>query len=89
MPIEFLEESEQFCHKDTDVYPDNENSVLVFMDMLTQWRVGGMGGAVGLDYNVFPIIFKIRNIDEHEQPEVFDNVRIMERAALIAMRSRE
>lgn len=60
-------------------------TVRVFVDMLTQWRVG-MGGVVGLDYNVLPMIFSIRNIDGEDRGEVFQGVKVMESSALESMR---
>jgi hypothetical protein len=72
-------------HEDTDIFPDNWKSVGVFMDMITQWRVG-MSGAIGLDYNVLPVIWNARRIRLAERGDLLDDLQIMEQAALEQMR---
>lgn len=87
LPVELLECSENFKHQSEGVFPDNVQAVELFSDMLTQWRVGS-GGAIGFDYNVIPILFRIRKTDEEEQEEAFSGLQVMERAALKAMREK-
>lgn len=53
--------------------------------MATQWRVG-MGGATGLDYGVLPEIWRRTKTPIEDRDEVFDDLRIMEDAALETMR---
>jgi hypothetical protein len=77
-------EAENFKFSDGSVYPDNEQIVSVFVAMLTQWRTGS-SGLVGLDYNVLPLVFRFRGVQEAEQSDVFDGVQVMERAALGAI----
>lgn len=83
VPIALLKQSEQY--REVEVYPDNLQSVNIFQDMLTQWRVG-MGGATGLDYAALPAVLRFRGIFRKDQSQVFDDIQIMERAALRAMR---
>lgn len=52
--------------------------------MGTQWRVG-MSGAIGLDYNALPVVMAMTGIPENERPAVFEDLRVMETAALKAM----
>lgn len=85
LPVELLEDADDFT-ADGTVYPDNFIPVSVFVDMLTQWRSGGMGGAVGLDYNVLPIVMRFRKVDAELEEDVFDCIKIMEHAALKRMR---
>lgn len=84
LPADLVAEAENFKHADGSVYPDNEPIVSVFVSMLTQWRTGS-GGVIGLDYNVLPIVFRFRGISDEEQPDVFDGIQVMERAALGAI----
>jgi hypothetical protein len=67
------------------VWPDNVDTVNVFIAASTQWRVG-MGGATGLDYAALPAIMKFVGIPKKRQSEVFEGIRLMERAALDEMK---
>ncbi|WP_341249066.1 DUF1799 domain-containing protein [Cupriavidus pauculus] len=69
---------------DVEVWPDNAVALGVFVQMETQWRVG-MGGPVGLDYTALRIVMRMNRIPPDEQSELFEAVRVMERAALDEM----
>lgn len=83
LPADLVEEAENFRHSGEGIYPDNMQTVGVFRDLMTQWRVG-MSGLIGLDYNVIPVVFRLRRIPKAEQQEVFDGIQVMERAAIRA-----
>lgn len=69
------------------VWPDNQMSVKVFVSMMTQWRSAGFG-ATGLDYTALAAVMeKLLNIPIDERPAIFEDVQIMEHAALNVMRS--
>lgn len=68
-----------------EVWPDNWASVLVFESMGTQWRTGP-GGIVGLDYTPLPAVMRWRGVPRKQRAQVFDDVRVMEDAALIFIR---
>jgi hypothetical protein len=85
LPVDILTEAEGFGCADDGIFPDNMQTVKVFSDMLTQWRVGP-GGIVGLDYGVIPIIFRIRKIRREDREEIFDGLTVMERAAMDSIR---
>lgn len=53
--------------------------------MGTQWRMG-FNGPVGLDYNVLPMMIKQLGVPKKERRRVFDDVMVMERAALMVLR---
>lgn len=53
--------------------------------MSTQWRIGAVG-AVGLDYNVVPLVMRMIGIPASERPGLFESLRTMEEAALATMR---
>lgn len=84
LPVDLIEESETY-HVADGIFPDNVQVVSVFMDMLTQWRVGP-GGATGLDYTALPIVLRIREIPRTERQDIFDGIQTMERAALKGLR---
>lgn len=84
LPVDVVAESETYRAID-GIYPDNIQSVAIFMDMLTQWRVGP-GGATGLDYAALPVVMKLRKVPKSDTSEIFDNIQIMERAALKGLR---
>lgn len=59
-----------------DVWPCNHVVWLTFTRVSTQWRVGGMGGATGLDYTaLYPLLDRLPPDD---WDEVFDGVRCCE-----------
>jgi hypothetical protein len=84
LPADLVEESETYQACD-GIYPDNLPTVSVFLDMLTQWRVGA-GGATGLDYTALPVVMRIREVRRENRQEIFDGIQVMERAALKGLR---
>ena len=54
----------------------------MFLQLDTQWRVG-INGATGLDYVAAKLIMDIEGVTDY--PLFFDDVRIMEAAALREM----
>lgn len=69
------------------VWPDNWAAVDVFIAMRTQWRVGA-NGATGLDYTALEAVMRLHGIKRRERDDVFAAARIMESAALAAMREK-
>lgn len=68
------------------VWPDNLLAVNVFIAMGTQWRISA-NGATGLDYNALPVVMKMVGIPARDRPAVFEDVRVMEDAALMKMQT--
>jgi hypothetical protein len=64
-----------------DLWADNVATVNCFVDMLTQWNVGP-GGVVGLRYEVLPLVMRQQRLAAADRAEVWQGVRVMERAAL-------
>lgn len=85
LPLELVQEAEGIAGAKDGIYPDNWLPVSIFCDMSTQWRVG-MKGATGLDYAALPAVMSIRKVKD--RADVFDCIRIMERAALAEMRGK-
>lgn len=66
-----------------EVWPDNELAVDLFQDLATQWLRAGMAGVeTGLIYASIPAVFQIRGIPRKQWPQLFDDIRVMEDAAL-------
>lgn len=63
--------------QDYEVWPENYEAFLLFMDMQTQWRTG-MSGPTGLDYNTLFTLMTLKNLSI----DLLDDIRIMESAAL-------
>lgn len=55
------------------------------MQLRTQWRVG-FNGATGLDYEVLFALLDRRGYAGDEWERMFEDIRLMEREALAAMR---
>ncbi len=69
------------------MWPENWPAVELFLACATQWRVDGMSGAVlGLDYQGVEALMRIRRV--RDRAALFDDLQIMERAALRALNRR-
>lgn len=62
------------------VWPANERSVNVFLTVCRQWRVGPMGGYLGLDYQQVEAVLRMRQIKI--DAAVLDDLAVMEGGAL-------
>lgn len=73
---------------DIQVWPENWPVVELFGRLGTQWNVG-MSGPTGLRYEaIYPLLDRFVSDDE-EWKQAFDDLQIMERAALDAMREED
>ena len=68
-----------------EVWPDNLDAVNVFIGMATQWRPS-FGGVIGLDYGALPAVLDMLEIARKKRAAVFDDLRVMEDAALETIR---
>lgn len=67
-----------------EVWPDNWPAFALFARVQTQWNVG-MGGRCGLRYEaLYPLLDRATETEE-QWDELFDDVRVMEYAALKQM----
>ena len=69
-----------------DIWPDNWPHVETFVAMSTQWRLGA-SGPLGLDYSALQAVLRLRGLPRSRWPETFDAIRVMEEAALEALRA--
>lgn len=87
MPAALLRQTEQW--RDVEIWPDQALTVDVFTAMLTQWRISPAGGVTGLDYAALPAVMDFMAVPAADRPEVFQGLRIMERAAVTALRAQK
>jgi Phage related hypothetical protein (DUF1799) len=69
------------------IWPENLQVVNAFIAMSTQWRIG-MGGATGLDYVALQSVMRLMAIPRNQWPEMFEDIRTLEEAALAEMHGR-
>lgn len=82
-PEEMIEEAQENKEAETDlfpVHPENWPTVELFMQVQTQWRVGAMGGILGLDYVAIDVFVKYLRLEV--SPDTFAGLQVMERAAV-------
>lgn len=48
-----------------------------------------MSGATGLDYNALPVVMRLNGVPVKDRGAVFEDIRIMEDAALDTMRAKK
>lgn len=68
-----------------EIWPQNYQAYLLFCAMDTQWRIG-MAGPTGLDYAALPVALRMIDAPRVDWQELMTDVRVMESAALQAMR---
>lgn len=73
--------------EDYEVLPENWQTVMLFLACQTQWRTGGMGGVVGLDYNVVFKIMQVYKVEDERQQ--LEDLQIMEGAVLSKIAKRQ
>lgn len=66
-----------------EVWPENWDTVQLFLLVQTQWRTGSMGGVIGLDYTAIDSAVRFAEMDV--TPEMFKGLRVMESSAVNAL----
>ena len=64
------------------MWPENWDTVEMFLRLQTQWRIG-MGGPIGLDYSAVEWLLRLYEVKD--QRALLEDLQIMEGAALAAM----
>lgn len=65
-----------------EVWPEHYAALEVFTALDTQWRMGPMGGVIGLDYSAISPTLDLIDVKPHDRRDLFVALRAMERAAL-------
>lgn len=68
------------------VWPENVHTLGLFRACHTQWRVGAMGGVLGLDYAGVEVVLRMMRVKKRNQ--VFGDLQVMEAAALPILNER-
>jgi len=71
-----------------ELWPENVQAYELFCAMDTQWRIG-MAGPTGLDYAALPMALRMIGAARADWQQLMADIRVMESAALQAMRSKE
>jgi hypothetical protein len=74
------------AERDFLVFEENWDTVGLFCRLSTQWRVGGMGGFLGLDYAAVDALFRLLRV--RDRAGEFTRIQVMERAALDVLNDR-
>ena len=64
-------------------------AINLFSTISTQWRMGGMGGPTGLDYNVLFACMGRMKLDDQDYEWLFDDIRVIEAEALTAINRKD
>lgn len=72
----------------TEVWEENWPSVQFFARLATQWR-HGMAGPTGLDYASVLALLRSMRLPRDQAEQIFDDVQVMERAALAVIHTKE
>lgn len=65
------------------LFEENFEAFNVFLQMTTQWNVGGMGSAIGLSYPSLDFVMNLNQVKD--RLDCFNRIRILERRALELM----
>lgn len=79
-------EPEDFAADPVEVWPDNWPAWALFCSVCTQWRTGGMGSYIGLDYGPLFTLMDRQGLTGPDWQHMFDDVRVLEGAALDQIR---
>lgn len=66
-----------------EVWEEHWDAVMVFLRCQTQWRMGGMGGPVGLDYGAVEWVIRLYEISEPRA--VLEDLQVIEGAVLAGL----
>jgi hypothetical protein len=65
-----------------ECWPDNWPAFLLYVSIQTQWRTGGMGGRIGLDYGVLFHRMDRMKLSDEKYEQLFEDVKHIEAGAL-------
>lgn len=77
---------EDFDEDPAEVWPENWPSWRLWTEVCNQWRTS-MGGIFALDYSVLFARMERMRLDDMEWERLFHDIRVIEGAALAAMKA--
>ncbi|UBB16132.1 DUF1799 domain-containing protein [Comamonas odontotermitis] len=79
-------EPEDYWEDPVEVWPENWETLLLFVSMQTQWSIAvgvGGGGRTGMWYaSLYPLLDRIAAGDQEEWDHLFAEMRALERVVL-------
>lgn len=72
-----------------ELWVENIQTVDVFLAMTSQLNVGGMGAIIGFNYASLPAVLDLLQVSAEERRDVFHGLRVMERAAVKMINTRD
>lgn len=90
-PEEQIEEARKGAAdaEEFEVWPDNWRAVRYFVRVGTQWRVGGMGDLIGLDYAAVESALRLLGVQRSRWRVLFKDFQVMEAAAVDYLREKQ
>lgn len=67
---------------DCEVWPENWESVTLFLALQTQWTVSPAGRFIGINYPSIESVMNISGVKKKGRMDMFDDIRLMELVAL-------
>ena len=69
--------------RDFVVWEENQEAVEMFLQVQTQWRTGGGGGMVGMDYGAIAWLLRLYRVKD--QRAILEDLQVMEATVLETM----
>lgn len=68
--------------EEVEVWPENWDAWLFWLQICTQWRIGGLGGLVALDYTPVLMLMDRLKLSDDAWRNLWEDIRAMEAAVL-------
>ncbi len=82
-------EPEDYETDPVEIWPENWPAWDLFCTVSTQWRTGGMGSYIGLDYGPLFIVMDRRGLKGDEWQDALNDIRVIEAEALDTIRGQQ
>ncbi|MGE0451847.1 MAG: DUF1799 domain-containing protein [Vicinamibacterales bacterium] len=76
------------CEK-PEIWPEHQHALQVFVACQTQWRTGGLGGVIGLDYCAVAQVMRWQGVPVRRRADVWQDVQVLEAEALAVFREHQ
>lgn len=70
------------------IWRENVHAFNVYWHLGDQWRIGGMGGVVGMDMTMLPFFLELEAVPRSDWLQVTEEVRYMAAEAMRLMRAK-
>lgn len=76
---------EDYETEPVELWPENWPAWCLYAELSGQWRIAPMGGRVALDYTPLFLRMDRMRLDDDTWQDLFDDIRVIEAAALKQM----